>query len=172
MKAFNLKKAATISTLLLLAGLGSGRFADAQDRNDNDNRGGSDRNYRRENVSYNPSDRYRVVRDDKTYLTDGKGADLLRQSINQGYAQGVAEGRSDRERGKHSNWNNSDIYKSGSYGYKDIVDRKEYRYYFREGFQRGYEDGFNNRFEYGYNNGGTLTVFCSLIGAILEVEVY
>jgi hypothetical protein len=42
--------------------------------------------------------RYRVYRNGSWYHTDNRGAELLRQAVNEGYRQGFAAGRADRNR--------------------------------------------------------------------------
>src|SRR5688500_4148021 len=116
--------------------------------------------------------RYRVNRNGQWYNTDNRGAELLRQAVNQGYRQGFAAGRSDRGRRSGMNWGGSTIYRSGSYGYQSYVDRSQYQYYFQQGFQRGYQDGYNSRYQYGTNNGGTLNILSSILGSILNIQQY
>src|SRR5215204_1883822 len=116
--------------------------------------------------------RYRVYRNGSYYNTDNRGADLLRQAVNQGYRQGFASGRSDRNRQVGLNWGGSSVYRSGSYGYQSYVDRSQYQYYFREGFERGYQDGYNSRYQYGTNNGGTVNILSSILGSILNIQRY
>ena len=116
--------------------------------------------------------RYRVYRNGSWYNTDNRGADLLRQAVNEGYRQGFAAGRSDRNRRVRLNWGGSSVYRSGSYGYQSYVDRSQYQYYFRQGFERGYQDGFNSRYQYGSNNGGSMNILSSILGSILNVQRY
>ena len=116
--------------------------------------------------------RYRVYRNGSWYNTDNRGADLLRQAVNQGYRQGFAAGRADRSRRTGMNWGGSNVYRSGSYGYQSYVDRSQYQYYFQQGFQRGYQDGYNSRYQYGTNNGGTLNILGSILGSILNIQQY
>lgn len=116
--------------------------------------------------------RYRVNRNGQWYNTDSRGADLLRQAVNQGYRQGFAAGRSDRNRRTGMNWGGSTIYRSGTYGYQSYVDRRQYQYYFQQGFQRGYQDGYNSRYQYGTNNGGTLNILGTILGSILNIQQY
>lgn len=116
--------------------------------------------------------RYRVQRNGSWYNTDNRGAELLRQAVNQGYRQGFAAGRSDRSRRSGMNWGGSSVYRSGTYGYQSYVDRSQYQYYFQQGFQRGYQDGYNSRYQYGSNNGGTLNILGSILGSILNIQQY
>src|SRR5215211_5757050 len=116
--------------------------------------------------------RYRVYRNGSWYNTDNRGADLLRQAVNEGYRQGLAAGRSDRNRRIGLNWGGSSIYRSGSYGYQSYVDRGTYQYYFRQGFQRGYQDGYNSRYQYGSNSNGAMNILGSVLGSILNLQQY
>jgi len=126
------------------------------------------------------SDRYRVYRNGSYYNTDNRGADMLRQAVNEGYRQGFAAGRSDRDNRRRSNWSNSNVYRDGSMGYGSGVDRSQYQYYFQQGFQRGYQDGSNSRYQtdyngnydYGYNNNGVLNVIGSVLNGILNISNY
>ncbi len=116
--------------------------------------------------------RYRVYRNGSWYNTDNRGADLLRQAVNQGYRQGLAAGRSDRNRRSGMNWGGSSIYRSGTYGYQSHVARNQYQYYFQQGFQRGYQDGYNSRYQYGTNNNGVGNILGSILGSILNIQRY
>jgi hypothetical protein len=116
--------------------------------------------------------RYRVYRNGGWYNTDNRGADLLRQAVKAGYQQGFAAGRADRNSRRGLNWNSSNVYRSGSYGYQSYVDRSQYQYYFQQGFQRGYQDGYNSRYQYGFNNGGSVNILGSIISSILNIQSY
>jgi len=74
------------------------------------------------NGSYNTNGRYRVMRNGAYYNTDGRGAELLRQAVNQGYQQGYAEGQNDRSGRRRSSYSTSNVYRSGDYGYSSGVD--------------------------------------------------
>jgi len=116
--------------------------------------------------------RYRVNRNGSWYNTDQRGANLLRQAVQEGYRQGLQAGRSDRNRRAGLNWGGSSIYRSGSYGYQSYVERSQYQYYFRQGFERGYQDGYNSRYQYGTNNNGVANILGSILGSILNVQRY
>ena len=116
--------------------------------------------------------RYRVYRNGGWYNTDNRGAELLRQALNEGYRQGFTAGRNDRSRRVSLNWGGSNVYRSGTYGYQSYVDRSQYQYYFQQGLQRGYQDGYNSRYQYGSNNGGTLNILGSILGSILNIQQY
>lgn len=118
--------------------------------------------------------RYRVYRNGGWYNTDQRGADLLRQAINDGYRQGFSAGRNDRNRRVSLNWGGNNIYRSGTYGWQSYVDRNTYQYYFRQGFERGYRDGYNsgNRLQYGTYNNGTANILGTILGSILNLQRY
>jgi flagellar biosynthesis/type III secretory pathway protein FliH len=116
--------------------------------------------------------RYRINRNGGWYNTDQRGVELLRQAVNEGYRQGFAAGRSDRNRRVGLNWGGSSVYRTGTYGYQTYVDRSQYQYYFQQGFQRGYQDGYNSRYQYGSNNGGSLNILTVILGSILNVQRY
>ena len=116
--------------------------------------------------------RYRVNRNGRWYNTDQRGANLLRQAVQEGYRQGLQAGRADRNRRVGLNWGGSSIYRSGSYGYQSYVDRSQYQYYFRQGFERGYQDGYNSRYQYGTYNNGVGNILGSILGSILNVQRY
>jgi flagellar biosynthesis/type III secretory pathway protein FliH len=114
--------------------------------------------------------RYRVYRNGGYYQTDARGAELLKQAVNRGYQQGFEAGRADSRNRRTNNYNNSSIYRSGNYGYQSYVDSRQYQYYFRQGFERGYEDGFNSRNRYGTGSGGSLNILGSILQGILNIQ--
>jgi len=114
-------------------------------------------------------DRYRVYRNGSYYNTDSRGANLLRQAVQAGYQQGFAAGRADRNARRGLNWNNSSLYRSGTYGWQSYVDRSQYQYYFQQGFQRGYQDGYNSRYQYGSYNNGSVNILGSILNTILNI---
>lgn len=105
------------------------------------------------NANTNRNNRYRVYRNGSYYNTDQRGAELLRQAVNEGYRRGFRAGRSDLENRRRSSYSNSNIYQRGTDGYQSYVNQSQYQYYFRQGFQRGYQDGANSRYRDQYNNG-------------------
>lgn len=124
--------------------------------------------------------RYRVNRNGKWYNTDNRGADLLRQAVNEGYRQGFEAGRADRNTRRRGGWTNNLGYRNGTYGYQNGVDRNQYQYYFRQGFQRGYQDGsnrqyqegYNGDYQYGRNDGGNLNILGPILNQILNIRSY
>lgn len=147
------------------------------------------------NANTNRNNRYRVYRNGSYYNTDQRGADLLRQAVNEGYRQGFRAGRSDLDGRRRISYLNSNVYQSGTYGYQSHVNQSQYQYYFRQGFQRGYQDGANSRYrdnnnygqynegynqnndynqqyQYGSSNGGVLSILGSILGQILNIQNY
>ena len=123
------------------------------------------------------ADRYRVYRNGGWYNTDRRGTELLRRAIEEGYRQGFATARRDRNRRlSQMNWGGSSIYRSGQYGWQSHVDRSLYQHYFRQGFERGYQDGFNSggHLRYGSYTGGNgiATILGSILESILNVQRY
>lgn len=116
--------------------------------------------------------RYRVYRNGSYYQTDNRGAELLRQAVNQGYQQGYRAGQNDRNYRRGANYGGSSIYRSGNYGYQSYVDSNQYRYYFQQGFQRGYQDGYNSRNQYGTNSNGGLNILGSILQGILNIQSF
>lgn len=124
------------------------------------------------NVYANNSNRYRVYRNGSYYNTDNRGAELLRQAVNAGYQQGYRAGQTDRNGRRNGSWDNSSVYRDGTYGYQSYVDRNQYQYYFQQGFQKGYHDGHNSRYQYGSNNGGTLNILGTILQQVLNIQQY
>lgn len=126
------------------------------------------------------SGRYRVNRNGTWYNTDYRGADLLRQAVNEGYRQGFNSGRADYSGNRRGSWSNSNVYRTGTYGYQQGVDRAQYQYYFRQGFQRGYQDGSNSQYQTGYNgdfqygtyNNGTPSILSTILNQLLNIQSY
>lgn len=124
--------------------------------------------------------RYRAYRSGRWYNTDHRGADLLRQAVNEGYRQGFNAGRADRSGSRIRSWSNSNVYRSGTAGYQNGVDRGQYQYYFRQGFQRGYQDGSNSQYredyygdyQYGTFNNGSPNILGTILNQILNLQSY
>jgi hypothetical protein len=132
------------------------------------------------NANTNRDGRYRIYRNNRYYNTDARGADLLRNAVNEGYRQGFEAGRRDRTSRRRGDWSNSNVYRTGTVGYQTYVDRGQYQYYFREGFQRGYQDGSNRQYEidhdgdfqYGSRQGGSMNILNAILGSILNIQSY
>ena len=127
-----------------------------------------------------PAGRYRVNRDGRWYNTDERGADMLRQAINEGYRQGFNAGRTDYGSHRRASWSNSNVYRTGTHGYQNGVDRAQYQYYFRQGFQRGYQDGSNSKYQNGYTgeyqygtyDNGTPNILSTILNQLLNIQSY
>jgi len=142
------------------------------------NTGGNVIDWQNNNVDQNS--RYRVYRNGSYYQTDYRGAELLRQAVNEGYRQGFRAGRSDRGGNVRFSWSNSNVYRSGSMGYQNYVTRSQYQYYFQQGYQRGYIDGSNSRYdnnyngqyEYGSYQNGSVNILGTILNTILNIRSY
>lgn len=109
------------------------------------------------------------------HQTNQYGVDLLRQAVNNGYLEGVQAGESDRQNRWPASYQNSRAYRDADDGFGGInfnyVDRSDYTYYFRQGFQRGYDDGYYGRSQYGSYSNGAGAVLGSILGGILGLEL-
>src|SRR5688572_9098462 len=113
---------------------------------------------------------FRIFRNGSYFETDSRGAELLRQAVNNGYRQGFQQGQVDARYGRGSNYFGNTMYRSGTFGYQSYVDRSQYQYYFQQGFQRGYEDGFNNQYRYGYRTNSGLNILGTILNGILQIS--
>ncbi|MFN2413352.1 MAG: hypothetical protein ABR535_09930 [Pyrinomonadaceae bacterium] len=112
---------------------------------------------------------YRVYRNGGYYQTDYRGAELLRQAVNQGYQYGYRQGQQASRYGRGAGYYTHDnYYNNGLYGYQSYVDRNQYQYYFQQGFQRGYEDGYNRSLRYGYRSGNNYNILGTILSTILN----
>jgi hypothetical protein len=127
-------------------------------------------NYGGDPYFYTPPS-YRYNRGGRFYETNDYGANVLRQAVNNGYAQGFGAGRADRLDRWPFNYQNSYPYQDANYGYRGFyVERDDYNYYFREGFRRGYEDGYYGRSQYGVYATGKYAVLGAVLSAILNLQ--
>ena len=179
MRNFNFKKIFAVSALAVVAVLGLSDTTNAQWRSRDDDRYyKQQRKIQREQEKLNRqqqrayANQYRVYRNGSYYNTDSRGAELLRQAVNRGYQQGYNAGRSDRMNRRGGYYNNSSVYRSGTYGYQSWVDQSQYRYYFQQGFERGYQDGYNSRNQYGYSNNGVFNILGNVLSGILNIQSY
>jgi hypothetical protein len=171
MRLFNINKVASAIGLAVAIGAGV-TAASAQDHNNDWNKHQQkaikqqqkieqqNRKIEQERQRASAQRRYRVNRGGQWYNVDQRQSTLLQQAINAGYKQGFQAGRSDRSSRRRMSWTNSNIYRSGTYGYQSYVNRDMYQYYFQQGFEKGYQDGYNSRNQYG--NGG------NILGSILQ----
>lgn len=112
--------------------------------------------------------RYRVS--DAYRETNQFGADLLREAVRNGYTQGYRAGAADRADHWRFDYANSPAYQEATFGYGGrYVDRSDYSFYFRQGFQRGYSDGYYSRRKYGTLSNGTASILANVLGGILQL---
>ena len=52
------------------------------------------------------------------------------------------------------------------------MSRNDYRYYFQQGFERGYRDGYYSRYQYGRYDNGIAAILPTILSAILNVSRY
>ena len=114
---------------------------------------------------------YRYGRSGSYYETNEYGANVLRQAVNYGYAQGQRAGRADRQDRWRFDYQNSYGYRDANYGYDGYyVNQAEYNHYFREGFNRGYQDGYYSRTRYGRYSNGSFSILDTVLGQVLNLE--
>ncbi|HEX9002330.1 MAG TPA: hypothetical protein VGB07_20645, partial [Blastocatellia bacterium] len=98
---------------------------------------------------------------------------MIRQALNYGYQEGYYAGQADREDRARFNYQDAYAYQDGSYGYNSYnVDLSEYRYYFRQGFNRGYQDGYYSRFRYGRNANGVFSLLGNILQQLFDAQRY
>jgi hypothetical protein len=116
---------------------------------------------------------YRYSRSGRSYQTNQYGVDMLRQAVNYGYEEGARAGQADREDRARFSYRDSYAYQDATYGYNGYhVDLNEYRYYFREGFNRGYQDGYYSRSQYGRNSNGAFSLLGNILQQVFNVQSY
>ena len=116
---------------------------------------------------------YRYSYGGNWYNTNRYGADLLRQAVRDGYQEGYYAGRADRLDRWRFDFRNNYGYVDGSFGYNGYyVSRNDYRYYFQQGFERGYRDGYYSRSHYGRYDNGMAIILPVILGAILGFQTY
>lgn len=105
------------------------------------------------------------------YQTNEYGANMLRQAINNGYAEGYRAGQADRQDRFGGGYQNSYAYQDANLGYNGMyVNQGDYNYYFREGFNRGYQDGYNNQMQYGQYSNGNRSILGTILSTILNLQ--
>ncbi|HLF83289.1 MAG TPA: hypothetical protein VI837_03855 [Blastocatellia bacterium] len=114
---------------------------------------------------------YRYYFGGRYYQANHYVADMLRQAVRYGYEQGVRAGQSDREDSWQFGYQDCYAYQDATFGYDGYyVNLDEYRYYFREGFRRGYEDGYYGRWQYGSYSGGVINLLGNVLLEILRLQ--
>jgi hypothetical protein len=116
---------------------------------------------------------HRYSRGGRLYRTNQYGAEMLRRALNYGYEEGVRAGQADREDRARFNYRDSYAYQDATCGYAGYhVDLSEYRYYFREGFTRGYQDGYYGRYRYGRHSNGAFSLLDNVLRQIFNARPY
>ena len=111
---------------------------------------------------------YRYGFDGRWYSTNSYGAEVLRQAVRDGYREGWYAGQADRYDRWRFDYRGNYAWIDGSYGYPGYyVSFDAYRYYFRQGFERGYRDGYYGRYEYGRYENGSAAILPAVLGMIL-----
>ncbi|SHE37121.1 hypothetical protein [Thermomonas hydrothermalis] len=115
---------------------------------------------------------YRYAVQGRWYWTNSYGAEVLRQAVRYGYREGWYAGRADREDHWRFDYRNNYAWVDASFGYPGrYVSFDAYRYYFRQGFERGYRDGYAGRPQYGYFIDGDVEILPSVLGGILTFRI-
>ena len=87
---------------------------------------------------------YGYGRDRDGYGNYGGSYDLRQTALNAGFADGVKEGRKDRERRERYDFSDEDKFREATRDYSSSKgDRYTYQRYYREAFSHGYADGYN-----------------------------
>lgn len=107
------------------------------------------------------------------YQTNYYGAELLQQAVDYGYREGWRAGQADLQDGWADDYQNSWAWQDASYGYHGYyVDADTYRYYFREGFRRGYQDAYYRQQNYGSrDSSGNAVIAAAIVGTILGLTL-
>src|SRR5688572_15464329 len=73
----------------------------------------------------------------------GGSFDLRQTALNAGFADGVKEGRKDRQKGERYDFRDESAYQKGTRDYSSrLGDRNLYQRYYRDAFDNGYADGY------------------------------
>ena len=104
---------------------------------------------------YDQEDWYNGRRDDRDRGGDWRDRDrngrndrndTYRVAQQNGYREGLRQGRDDSYRRRSFNYENDRLYRDALNGYRsEYGNRDDYRRAFREGFRQGYEEGYRNR---------------------------
>ncbi len=101
------------------------------------------RDQRRQNNDYYGNNGYGYGNDRDGYGNYGGSYDLRQTALNAGFADGVKEGRKDRERRERYDYSDEDKYRDATRDYSSNKgDRSTYQRYYREAFSHGYADGY------------------------------
>lgn len=81
----------------------------------------------------------------------GYGYDSFRIGLDNGYGEGLREGRKDGERRREYRFSNDRRFRRGDAGYRrSFGPRYEYVRGFRAGYERGYRAGYESSIRYAY----------------------
>jgi len=137
--------------LLFGIGIMSSMTAQAQWQNDRyRDRDRYERRNDRRNRDYDRNDNWnngrrnrRNGRDADGYGNYGGSFQLRQTALNAGFADGVKEGRRDRQRGDRYDYTDESDFQKGTRDYSSrFGDRYIYQRYYREAFSHGYADGY------------------------------
>ena len=81
-------------------------------------------------------------------------------------------GATDRRYTRRDDYRDESYYRSGTYGYQSYVDRDQYQYYYREGFERGYRDGYTDQSRFGTYSGGKWSILTTVLNGILNLRSF
>ena len=115
---------------------------------------------------------YRYSYGGRWYSTNSYGAQILREAVRDGYREGWYAGQADRMDRWQFDYRNNYGWLDGSYGYSGrYVSQGDYRWYFRQGFERGYRDGYYGRNQYGRYDNGSAMILPAILGMILSFNI-
>lgn len=115
---------------------------------------------------------YRYNYGGRWYSTNSYGAEMLRDAVRDGYREGWYAGQADRADRWQFDYRNNYGWVDGSYGYSGrYVSQSDYRWYFRQGFERGYQDGYYGRYQYGRSERDGAMILPAILGMILAFSV-
>ena len=114
---------------------------------------------------------YRYVANGANRQTNQYGAEVLRQAVRNGYAQGYRAGQADQQDHSPASYQSTFAYRDANHGYAGRdVEQSDYNFYFRQGLERGYADGFAHRAQYGTVAKGAATIHDALLSTILGLQ--
>jgi hypothetical protein len=118
-------------------------FVNGYNTNDQ-SRFGRDRDSRDDRDRNNSTGQDRRGRNWERYGSYGGSYQLRQTALNAGYNEAIKQGRSDRQKGRYSDFRSFGAFQKATTDYNSQMgDRELYRRYYREGFENGYADGYN-----------------------------
>lgn len=116
---------------------------------------------------------YRYSYGGRWYSTNSYGAEILREAVRDGYREGWYAGQADRMDRWRFDYQNNYGWIDGSYGYSGrYVSQGDYRWYFRQGYERGYRDGYYGRYQYGRHDRNGAVILPAILGMILAFSIH